>query len=244
MQDSYSKIFSEKQKVMFVFAHPDDAEIYCGGLVARLVEDGKAVKLVKMTTGNKGSRQENISEEELANTRENEDSEALKALGLKDTDSTNLNLGDGEIKNNLDTIGKLVAEIRQFKPDLIVTHNPDQTMIRDLEGAYYVNHRDHRNTACCAVDAAYPYSRDTLFYPEQLKAGLTPHTTTEFMFVDSWGHQDTIYIEITNQSDKRTRAIACHKSQYPADKAQDSTDYFSPELEGKRFEQFWYVVAD
>lgn len=229
---------------MFVFAHPDDAEIYCGGLVARLVEDGKQVKLVKMSTGNKGSRQETITEGDLAKIRETEDLAALKTLGLKDSDSINLDLGDGEIENNLETLGKLVAEIRAFKPNLIVTHNPDQTMIRDLDGGYYVNHRDHRNTAHCAIDAAYPYSRDTLFFPEQLSGGLTTHTTTEFLFVDSWGNQDTVYIEITKQAKKRTAAIACHKSQYPEDKAQASTDYFAPELDGQRFEQFWYVVAD
>jgi LmbE family N-acetylglucosaminyl deacetylase len=46
MKDSYDNIFGNKKKIMFVFAHPDDAEIYCGGTISRLVEDGKKVKLV------------------------------------------------------------------------------------------------------------------------------------------------------------------------------------------------------
>lgn len=162
MQDSYAKIFNSKTSIMFVFAHPDDAEIYCGGLIARPAQDGKKVKLIKMTTGNKGSRGQKITEIELAKTRESEDQEALKTLGLTPTDSLNLNLGDGEIENNLTTIGLLVKEIRTFKPDLIVTHSPEKTLIRDLEGSYYVNHRDHRHTAEVVVDAAYPYSRDIL----------------------------------------------------------------------------------
>lgn len=244
MEDSYSKIFSSKQKIMFVFAHPDDAEIYSGGLIARLVEDGKKVKLIKMTTGNKGSRDQKISETDLANLRESEDLEALKTLGLASSDSANLNLGDGEVEASLATIGKLVEQIRQFKPDLIVTHNPENKLIRDLGGGYYVNHRDHLNTALATVDAAYPYSRDNLFFPEQIKIGLTGHSTTEFLFVDSWGHADSVGIEITRQADKRTKAIACHKSQYSLDHAQGSTDYFAKEVNGKRFEQFWYVVAD
>lgn len=244
MQDSYNKVFDDKERVMFIFAHPDDAEIYAGGTIARLVENGKKVFLVKMTTGNKGSRSDIISEKELGALREKEDSDALKALGLKSTDSTNLNLGDGEIENNLRTIGLLANEIRKFKPDLVVTHNPENKLIRDLDGYYYVNHRDHLNTALCAVDAVYPYSRDNLFFPEQLKDGAQGHTCTEFLFVDSWGHQDTVYIEITTQADRRTRAIASHVSQYPSDKAQDSTDYFAPIKDGKRFEQFRYVVAD
>ena len=244
MQDSYSKIFSEKQRVMFIFAHPDDAEIYCGGLIARLVSDKKQVKLIKMTTGNKGSRGETISEADLAKTRESEDGEALKALGLNDSDSLNLNLGDGEIETNLETIGKVVKEIRKFKPNLIVTHNPEKTLIRDLEGGYYVNHRDHRHTAEVTVDAAYPYSRDLLFYPEHIKDGLSGHSCSEFLFVDSWGHQDSIYIDVTDFAETRTKAIACHKSQYSTENAQGSTNFFAPMVDGKRHEQFHYVLAD
>lgn len=244
MQDSYSRLFQAKKKVLFVFAHPDDAEIYCGGLIARLVEDGKHVKLVKMTTGNKGSRQENISEKDLAATREKEDRDALATLGLSDQDSVNLDLGDGEVANDLETIGKLVAEVRRFQPDVIVTHNPENALIRDLDGAYYVNHRDHRHTALTALDAAYPYSRDLLFFPEQIHQGLGSHACTQFLFVDSWGHPDTVYIDITAQAEKRTKAIACHSSQYSAEAAQSSTDFFAQEVDGKRFEQFWYVKAD
>jgi LmbE family N-acetylglucosaminyl deacetylase len=229
---------------MIIFAHPDDAEIYCGGTIARLVSDKKSVKLIKMTTGNKGSRNQTISEHDLALTREQEDGQALKTLGLFAGDSINLDLGDGDIENNKETIRLLAKEIRAFKPELIITHNPENILIRDLEGCYYVNHRDHRNTAAAAVDAAYPYARDILFFPEQISAGLEGHSCAEFLFVDSWGHQDTEYIEITSQAEIRTGSIACHQSQYSRKDAQVSTDYFAPVVNGKRFEQFRYVVAD
>ncbi len=244
MQDSYDSIFANKESVLFVFAHPDDAEIYCGGIIARLIADGKKVKLVKMTAGNKGSRQEQVSEAQLAQTREEEDRLALQILGLQESDSENLHFGDGEVENSLHTIEKLVAVIRSFKPDLVVTHNPEKVLIRDSGGDFYVNHRDHRATAVSVVDAAYPYSRDLLFFPQQIKDGLQSHTVTEFLFVDSWGDQDSISIEITDFERQRTAAIACHSSQYSAEKAQASSDYFAPEIEGRRFEQFRYVCAD
>lgn len=41
---------------MFVFSHPDDAELYSGGLIARLSDSGKRVRVVKVTGGDKGSR--------------------------------------------------------------------------------------------------------------------------------------------------------------------------------------------
>lgn len=244
MIDSFDKIFADKSRIMFVFAHPDDAEIYCGGLITRLVENGKSVRLIKMTKGNKGSRQEDISERELSDERVAEDSAALKVLGVSESDNINLDLGDGQVENSIKTIGLLVEQIREYKPELIVTHNPEQILIRDLAGDGYVNHRDHRNTGSIVVDAAYPYSRDILFFPEQIQKGLESHTVTEFLFVDSWGHPDTVKIDITNQTENRIKAIASHKSQYSMKKAQDSTDFFAKEEEGKRFEQFRYVQID
>lgn len=244
MEDSYKKIFENKTKVMFVFSHPDDAEIYCGGTIARLITDGKKVMLVKMTKGNKGSRQELISESDLAVIREEEDKNALIVLGLTSKDSVNLDLGDGQVENNLKTIGLLVEEIRRFKPDLIVTHNPEKVLIKDLDGFFYVNHRDHRNTATSVVDASYPYSRDNLFFPKQISSGLESHSTLEFLFVDSWGDQDTIGIEVSSFIEKRTEAIACHHSQYSKENAQKSTDFFVRKVAEKSFEIFRYVTID
>jgi LmbE family N-acetylglucosaminyl deacetylase len=37
IQDDYSKIFGNKQKILVVFSHPDDLEVMCGGLVRGLV---------------------------------------------------------------------------------------------------------------------------------------------------------------------------------------------------------------
>ncbi|MBI1811771.1 MAG: PIG-L family deacetylase [Nitrospirae bacterium] len=58
LTDSYQRIFSKKNRILAVFAHPDDAELYAGGTIARLTQDGKIVRVVKVTSGNRGSRQE------------------------------------------------------------------------------------------------------------------------------------------------------------------------------------------
>jgi len=54
IKDSFNDIFGAKNRVMVVVAHPDDNEIICGGIVARLIAEGKQVRLVVMTTGGKG----------------------------------------------------------------------------------------------------------------------------------------------------------------------------------------------
>lgn len=245
MIDSYEKIFENKQRILFVMAHPDDAEIYAGATIARLLADGKEVRIVKMTYGNKGSRQENISEAALIEQRTMENANAMKALGIKSENDIFLDISDGEVDNSLNTIGKIVSQIRLFKPDLLVTHNPEDSIITFDKGVSWVNHRDHRNTGKSALDAAYPYSRDILFFPEQLaEPGVESHAVTEFLFVDYYNHPETVAIEVTDFVETRTKAIAAHTSQYTNEGAQESTDFFTGFALPNLYERFRYVVAD
>lgn len=245
MEDAYTRIFGDKQRVLVVMAHPDDAEIYAGGTIARLTADGKEVRVVKMTSGNKGSRQNEISEKDLAETRQKEDDQAATAMGVTPGNNIHLGLGDGEVDNSLETIGKLVYQIRQFKPDLIIAHNPENVLIRFDANNHWVNHRDHRNSGQSAIDAAYPYSRDILFFPNQLKEpGLASHSVSEFLLVDYWEHPDVVGIKIDDFVGKRVQAIASHSSQYSSDDAQNTTDFFNKQPDGSYFERFRYVKAD
>ncbi len=241
--DNFNDVFGEVSRVMFVFAHPDDAEIYSGGTIARLKHEGKQVKLVKMTSGNKGSRDMVISEIELVSKRKQEDLEALHHLGLNELDSVNLEIGDGEVENSLSTIEKIVHEIRKFKPEVVVTHNPTEIVITDENGENYINHRDHRNTGSSVVDACYPYSRDNLFFPHQLE-GLTPHTTTKLLFVDSVKKSPLVSIDVTDFFQSKLSSISSHKSQLTKEKAIGLSEYFAKEIEGRRYEQYWRITID
>ncbi len=71
-----------------------------------------------------------------------------------------------------------------------------------------VNHRDHRHTALVTTDAVYPYSRDRAFFPEQLTSGLEPHSVTELLLADSYEHPLRLYFDVTDQVEKKRRALA------------------------------------
>ncbi len=243
MQDAFEKVFNNKKRVLIVTAHPDDAEIFAGGTMARLIASGIQVRSVKVSSGECGSRQEQITQEELKKTRVQEDKASMKLLGLKDEDTVYLDCGDGKIEDNLDIIGKIAFQIREFKPDLIITHNPEDVIIRFAKDVNWINHRDHRNTGIVTTYAAYPYSRDNLFYPEQLKE-VSPHICSEFLFVDYYDHPDVVGIEVTDFVEKRIQAHASHASQYTVEHAKDSADFFTLQPDGKRFETFRYVIAD
>ncbi len=232
---------------MVIMPHPDDTELYCGATVARLIKDKKRVRVVKMTYGEKGSRGERITSHELRITREKEDREAMTRLGVKEEDNVYLGLGDGEVEHDMETIGKVAYQIRLFQPQLIITTNPDDTIIRFSKDINWVNHRDHRHTGRIAVDAAYPYARDLLFFPEHFKnKNAESAICTEFLFTDVYDHPDLVYIDVTDFIDYRTRALAAHSSQYSLKHSQESTDFFTklPTYGNRRFDRFRYVIAD
>ena len=52
--------------VLAVYAHPDDADVGCGGALARWAKGGSAVHLVVCTDGGKGTADPDVVPEQLA----------------------------------------------------------------------------------------------------------------------------------------------------------------------------------
>jgi LmbE family N-acetylglucosaminyl deacetylase len=248
IQDFFDTIFKNKKNILVVMPHPDDTELYCGGTVARLIASGKEVRIVKMTFGEKGCKQVDISPENLKKIREKEDKESMRTLGIKDENNIYLDLGDGNVLNNFPTIEKIVKQIRSFQPDLIITTNPEDMIIRFSGNVNWINHWDHINTGKAVLNASYPYSRDISFFPEHFKnMDIKSHICTNFLLTDYYNHADSVFIDVTNFIEKRIKAHACHISQYNLKDAQDSADFFTKSSQypqGKRFETFRYVLVD
>jgi LmbE family N-acetylglucosaminyl deacetylase len=244
--DSYSLVFAEKQTVMVIMAHPDDLEVFCGGTVARLIADGKKVISVKTTTGNRGSKNTVVSLEDLTSRRLAEDANAMAVFGIPPEHSVNLMINDGEVGNSLDVIGKLAYQIRKFQPELIITTNPENVIVRHSPGTNWVNHRDHRLTAMSAIDAAYPYSRDRSFFPDHFKEDdLLPAHCTEFLIADSWSGVDEVLIDVASYIETTKKAMVCHASQVDETYVDNSIQFFTTHenVQGA-YEKFRHVVAD
>lgn len=203
--DSFDKIFKDVNKVLIVLAHPDDAEVVCGGTIPRLIANGKEIRLVVTTNGGKGSKDNLISEEELAEVRKNEQINSALSLGIKTDQIFNLNIADGEFEDSIENISKIVFHIRDFKPDIVITHNPDKSIIEFFERSTWVNHRDHRKTGQVTIDAVYPYSRDTNFFQDIPGS----HTVTKLLVTDSYSEK-TVSIEITNFLEQKRKALSFH----------------------------------
>ena len=53
------------QRVLVVVPHPEDAEFWCGGTVAKWIDEGAMVRYVLCTDGAKGATDPNVTSQEL-----------------------------------------------------------------------------------------------------------------------------------------------------------------------------------
>lgn len=208
--DAYKQIFQDKDRILVVTAHPDDNEVICGGLVARLSADDKAVRLVVTTDGSKGVGDKDINEQEFGSTRIAEQQAAAQALGLDQKECFNLGVPDGELEASLENIEKIVWHIREFQPQIVITHCPDEFIntFSTKDNIRWVNHRDHRHTGQIVTDAIYPYSRDKAFFASQLKTGLKPCTVLEVLYSDAYEHPQRVYFDTSEYIEQKRAALS------------------------------------
>lgn len=223
-----------------VLAHPDDNEVVCGGTVARLVAAGKAVRIVVATNGEKGTGDSNIDPSAIATLRLAEQIRAGQELGVPTEECFNLGIPDGELDASVKNIEKVVYHIREFRPDIVITHNPHQVIntFSSAEGVRWVNHRDHRHTGLITTDALYPYSRDTAFFPDQLAAGLKSHMVTEILYSDSHELPENVAVDVSDHIEQKRRALAACSSVIPAEHVNNYIDEIK--IGDKYFEQLGY----
>lgn len=221
VKDSYSEVFNNLKKVLIVLAHPDDMEIICGGTVARLTNDGVKVRLVVTTNGGKGMKdKKGIEETTFANARIKEQKTAGELVGIEADQNFNLGIPDGELETTVENIGKIVFHIREFKPDLIITHNPTNDIISFFDESFWVNHRDHRNTSQITLDAMYPYSRDRGFFTEHFtKHGLDTHTVKKLLMSDSYSKSNVKYFKVGEFINQKKKALQEHVSAFSPEAA-------------------------
>jgi LmbE family N-acetylglucosaminyl deacetylase len=196
--------FETYKRCLVLVAHPDDAESWCAGTVARLVDAGAQVTYVVCTAGEKGTPDPEAKPEEVAGQREAEQREACRRLGVAEV--VFLGYPDGELEDTPAFRGDLVRQIRRFRPDLCLTFDPIYP--RPL----YTAHRDHRILGRAALDALYPFARDALQYPEHLREeGLQPHITPEaWLFASS---QPDVVVDISATFGRKLAARLAHLSQ-------------------------------
>ena len=125
--------------ILGIGSHPDDLEIGCGGTLAKYAKQGHKVFMCHIANGNMGHMV--IKPDELSKIREKEAENAAKVLGAE---AINIDTGDFGVESaDKEILRKVVEVVRYTKPDVIITHNPDDYM------------RDHMEASRIAFDASF-----------------------------------------------------------------------------------------
>lgn len=124
---------------------------------------------VLVTSGDVGIAKPDITRAEAAAVREVEQLAAAEVLGVKDV--IFLRERDGYVVNTLDLRKRLVREIRQFKPEVVVCGDPTVFFVENT----YINHPDHRAVAAAALDAVFPAAGQPHVFEELAAEGLAAH---------------------------------------------------------------------
>lgn len=129
---------SEPLRLLVLGAHPDDAEFRAGGLGAIYRDLGHVVKFVSMTNGDAGHHI--LRGEALAARRRKEACAAAAVIGAT---HDVWDRHDGWLQPTFELRSQVIREIRTFKPDLVLTHRPDDY------------HPDHRACGNVVRDACF-----------------------------------------------------------------------------------------
>ncbi|MFI5310562.1 MAG: bacillithiol biosynthesis deacetylase BshB1 [Gemmatimonadales bacterium] len=176
--------------VLAIFAHRDDAELTCGGTLARLARQGRRTGIVDLTAGELGSRGSPA-------IRAAEAERAATTLGVVVRE--NLGLPDAGVANTDDTRRALGAVIRRLQPQVVIAPARDG------------RHPDHRVTAELVRDACF------LAGLAKVEPGIPAHRPRKVVHCITYREdyvKPTFVVDISADLETKLAAIACYASQF------------------------------
>lgn len=177
--------------ILILAAHPDDAELGMGGLIASSIAKGKEVVIIDLTNGEPtpyGS----------LDIRAKESKAAKETLGV--TKFEQLDIVNREIFDTLENRKKVSEVIRKYNPKSLFIHYPEDA------------HPDHVQAANLSVSAR--------FYSKLVKSDMKgepcfPKKVFHFLSIHKKIPIDPSFIyDITDVFDQKMEAAKCYKSQF------------------------------
>jgi LmbE family N-acetylglucosaminyl deacetylase len=183
--------------------HSDDIPIFAAGTVAKLIREGYVGYLIR-TTNDDHAGPGTVGDTIVANERDND--AVANALGLQKTFNLgyrNHRMEDIEI---IELKARLIFLFRVLKVDTVISYDP---------WGHYEENPDHSVTAQ-AVEAACWMAGGGKDYPEQLKAGIEPHSVLEKYYHARGPQLVNRIVDIGSVIDRKIGANLANKAQGPA----------------------------
>ncbi len=184
-------------RILAIGAHPDDCDLKAGGCAILWAQSGCPVQFVSTTNGEAGHQEQ--SGKELANRRKAEAAAAGKIAGIE---YRVLDNPDGQLMPGLEQRWELLRLMREFRPDLILTHRPNDY------------HPDHRYTSQLVQDCSYLVGVPNICpeTPRLEKAPVIAYFTDDFQ--KPLPFSADVAVDIDSVMDTKIQMLACHASQF------------------------------
>lgn len=176
--------------ILAIAPHPDDAELICGGTLAKLAREGRRTGILDLTRGEMGTR----GSPEL---RAREAADAAAVLGLATRE--NLGLPDSHLENTPETRKALAVVLRRLRPAIVIGPAPKG------------RHPDHRVAAMLVRDACF------LAGIRKLDTNTEPHRPRKLLHAIAYREdhvKPTFVVDISADFETKLRAVQCYASQF------------------------------
>ena len=190
-------------RMLVIGAHSADFVWRSGGAVAVNTDNGGAAKVIALSYGERGESGELWKEEgqTVENVKQVRHGEAERAAGALGAEFECLDLGDYPLEIDTDALNLIADKIREFAPDVLITHTDTDPFNPDHPVAYAAVSRARSLAAGAGVASAFgTVTPPALFLFEPHQPELCNFTPTTF-------------VDITAVMDKKIAAMAEMKAQ-------------------------------
>ncbi|CAB4911908.1 unannotated protein [freshwater metagenome] len=195
------KVPKTKNRVALVsVAHADDVLLFCGGAITTLIKAGWKVTVVRATNDRWDSFNLDESSSIVANTQEF--NSAMATLGVSKVIDLNLDtdrLGDF---SEVTLRSKYIDLIRDVKPYLVITFDPDSYLYEDNE--------DHRKVAVSMAEAMWTSGFDK--HPGERPGKIEPFLPVARWYFGREVAMPTHILDVTLQIDELVAATSLHET--------------------------------
>lgn len=173
--------------ILALSPHPDDVELCCGGLIAKMSGKGYRIGIVDLTRGELGT-------EGTVEIRMQEAAKAADILGVQIRE--NMDFGDCKLFSGFDEAKKLADIIRQYGPSILIAPYGDE------------QHPDH--------GVSRELAKKAIFFAKliKMKTGHEAHRVrmvAYYMLHKSF--DPSFVVDVTESYGKKLEAIKAYKSQ-------------------------------
>ena len=190
-----------KLDILVFAAHPDDAELACGGTIIKHTSNGYKVGIIDLTAGELGTRGTGQIRLEEADA-----SSKIMNLSLRE----NLGFDDGFFIN--DDLHKkvLIEKIREYRPDIVLTNAPSD------------RHPDHGRASQLTIDSCFLSGLEKIDTNQKLWRPKAIYHYIQFNNLNP-----DFVVDITSYFEQKMKAVKSYKSQFFDKKSKESNTIIS-----------------